>query len=53
MDKEEINCTFAIVGGGIAGVSCAKSIAFLVPEEKIILITASPLIKAVTNISST
>lgn len=50
MDKEEINCTFAIVGGGIAGVSCAKSIAFLVPEEKIILITASPLIKAVTNI---
>ncbi|XP_060819841.1 pyridine nucleotide-disulfide oxidoreductase domain-containing protein 1 [Bombus pascuorum] len=50
MDKEEINCTFAIVGGGIAGVSCAKSIAFLVPEEKIILITASPLIKTVTNI---
>ncbi|XP_033343232.1 pyridine nucleotide-disulfide oxidoreductase domain-containing protein 1-like isoform X1 [Bombus vosnesenskii] len=50
MDKEEVNCTFAIVGGGIAGVSCAKSIAFLVPEEKIILITASPLIKAVTNI---
>lgn len=50
MDKEEINCTFAIVGGGIAGVSCAKSIAFLVPEEKIILITASPLIKEVTNI---
>ncbi|CAK9802308.1 Pyridine nucleotide-disulfide oxidoreductase domain-containing protein 1 [Anthophora quadrimaculata] len=50
MNKEELNCTFAIVGGGIAGVSCAESIAFLAPEEAIILITASPLIKAVTNI---
>ncbi|KOC70524.1 Pyridine nucleotide-disulfide oxidoreductase domain-containing protein 1 [Habropoda laboriosa] len=50
MDKEEINCTFAIVGGGIAGVSCAESIAFLAPEEEIILISASPLIKAVRNI---
>lgn len=50
MNKEEINCTFAIVGGGIAGVSCAESIAFLAPEDDIILITASPLIKAVTNV---
>ncbi|CAL7943250.1 unnamed protein product [Xylocopa violacea] len=50
MDKKEINCTFVIVGGGIAGVSCIESIAFLAPEEKIVLITASPLIKAVTNI---
>lgn len=50
MDKKELNCAFAIVGGGIAGVSCAESIAFLAPEEEIVLITASPLIKAVTNI---
>ncbi|XP_034190020.2 pyridine nucleotide-disulfide oxidoreductase domain 1 [Osmia lignaria lignaria] len=50
MNKKEINCTFAIVGGGIAGVSCAESIGFIAPEENTILITASPLIKAVTNI---
>nr|XP_012148734.1 PREDICTED: pyridine nucleotide-disulfide oxidoreductase domain-containing protein 1 isoform X3 [Megachile rotundata] len=50
MSKEEINCTFAIVGGGIAGVSCVESIGFLAPEESTVLITASPLIKAVTNI---
>lgn len=50
MSKEEINCTFAIVGGGIAGVSCVESIGFLAPEENTVLITASPLIKAVTNV---
>ncbi|XP_031843890.1 pyridine nucleotide-disulfide oxidoreductase domain 1 [Nomia melanderi] len=50
MDKGKMNCTFLIVGGGIAGVSCAESIGFLAPEEDTILITASPLIKAVTNI---
>ncbi|XP_006613892.1 pyridine nucleotide-disulfide oxidoreductase domain-containing protein 1 [Apis dorsata] len=50
MDEEKLNCTFLIVGGGIAGISCVESIAFLAPEEKIILITASPLIKTVTNI---
>ncbi|KAL6267375.1 hypothetical protein P5V15_000450 [Pogonomyrmex californicus] len=42
--------TFVIVGGGIAGVSCAEGLSFLAPEESIILITASPLVKAVTNI---
>ncbi|XP_017882198.1 pyridine nucleotide-disulfide oxidoreductase domain-containing protein 1 [Ceratina calcarata] len=52
MDKKELHCAFAIVGGGIAGVSCAESIAFLAPKEKIILVTASPLVKAVTNIVS-
>lgn len=42
--------TFVIVGGGIAGVSCAEGLSFLAPEESIILVTASPLIKAVTNV---
>lgn len=42
--------TFVIVGGGIAGISCAEGLAFLCPEKTVILITASPLIKAVTNI---
>ncbi|XP_054282714.1 pyridine nucleotide-disulfide oxidoreductase domain-containing protein 1 [Macrosteles quadrilineatus] len=41
---------FVIVGGGIAGVSCAESLAFLCLDSKIALITASPLIKAVTNL---
>jgi len=47
---EKIESTFVIIGGGIAGVSCAEGLSFLAPEESIILITASPLIKAVTNI---
>lgn len=41
---------FVIVGGGISGVSCAESLSFLCPEKKTALITASPLIKTVTNL---
>lgn len=47
---EKMESTFVIVGGGIAGVSCAEGLSFLAPDESIILITASPLVKAVTNI---
>lgn len=47
---EEMDCAFAVVGGGIAGVSCAEGLSFLEPEKRIILITASPLVKAVTNV---
>ncbi|XP_076381739.1 pyridine nucleotide-disulfide oxidoreductase domain 1 [Megalopta genalis] len=50
MGEREINCTFLIIGGGIAGVSCAEGIGFLSPKEDTVLITASPLIKAVTNV---
>ncbi|XP_075211413.1 pyridine nucleotide-disulfide oxidoreductase domain 1 [Lycorma delicatula] len=42
--------TFIIIGGGIAGVSCAEILGYLCPNEKVILFTASPVIKAVTNI---
>ena len=45
------DATFAIVGGGIAGVSCAEMLSVLCPNENILLISASPMIKAVTNIS--
>jgi len=45
-----MDATFVIVGGGIAGVSCAEGLAFLSPSETVILVTASPTIKAVTNI---
>lgn len=50
MNEKEIICTFLVVGGGIAGVSCAEGIGFLAPKEDTVLITASPLIKAVTNV---
>lgn len=42
--------SFVIVGGGIAGVSCAEGLAFLCPSKQVLLLTASPVIKAVTNI---
>ncbi|XP_011506245.1 PREDICTED: pyridine nucleotide-disulfide oxidoreductase domain-containing protein 1 [Ceratosolen solmsi marchali] len=45
-----MEATFVIIGGGISGVSCAESIAFLAPKESVILITASPLIKSITNV---
>ncbi|KAM4820401.1 pyridine nucleotide-disulfide oxidoreductase domain-containing protein 1 [Thomomys bottae] len=38
-----------VVGGGIAGVTCAEQLAVNFPSEEILLITASPVIKAVTN----
>lgn len=41
---------FVIVGGGIAGVSCAETLAFLEPDHRIILISESSLIKTVTNL---
>uniref|UniRef100_A0A8D1XJH2 Pyridine nucleotide-disulfide oxidoreductase domain-containing protein 1 n=1 Tax=Sus scrofa TaxID=9823 RepID=A0A8D1XJH2_PIG len=40
---------FVVVGGGIAGVTCAEQLAIDFPSEDILLITASPVIKAVTN----
>lgn len=41
---------FVIVGGGIAGVSCAETLSFLCSTERIILLTESSLIKTVTNL---
>ncbi|XP_030642426.1 pyridine nucleotide-disulfide oxidoreductase domain-containing protein 1 isoform X2 [Chanos chanos] len=40
---------FVVVGGGIAGVTCAEQLACQFPSEEILLITAAPLIKTVTN----
>ncbi|KAK3880324.1 hypothetical protein Pcinc_015203 [Petrolisthes cinctipes] len=42
--------TYVIVGGGIAGVTCAEHLHILHPEERTLVITASPMIKTVTNI---
>lgn len=45
-----MEATFVVVGGGIAGISCVETLAFLEPEEPIILISESSLIKTVTNL---
>ncbi|ROT70737.1 Pyridine nucleotide-disulfide oxidoreductase domain-containing protein 1 [Penaeus vannamei] len=44
------NYTYVVVGGGIAGVTCAEHLYILHPEERTLVITASALIKAVTNV---
>ncbi|XP_075066904.1 pyridine nucleotide-disulfide oxidoreductase domain-containing protein 1 isoform X2 [Mixophyes fleayi] len=41
---------FVVVGGGIAGVTCAEQLALQFTEEDVVLLTAAPLIKAVTNL---
>lgn len=51
MEQNLIECTCLIVGGGIAGISCLETLSFLAPSVKVVLLTESPLIKAVTNIS--
>lgn len=42
--------TFVIVGGGIAGVTCTELLSHLCPEEKILLISSSPLVKTAANV---
>ncbi|XP_018562937.1 pyridine nucleotide-disulfide oxidoreductase domain-containing protein 1 [Anoplophora glabripennis] len=45
-----MEAVFVIVGGGIAGVTCAETLAFFEPEKSIILLSESSLIKTVTNL---
>ncbi|XP_062863038.1 pyridine nucleotide-disulfide oxidoreductase domain-containing protein 1 [Trichomycterus rosablanca] len=40
---------FVVVGGGIAGVTCAEQLAFQFPDEDVALLTAAPLVKTVSN----
>ncbi|XP_067621876.1 pyridine nucleotide-disulfide oxidoreductase domain-containing protein 1 [Eurosta solidaginis] len=47
---EEQSTTFLVVGGGIAGVSCAETLALYHQEERIILLTESNVIKTVANL---
>lgn len=46
----ETSATFVIVGGGIAGVTCAETLAFYTPTESIILLSESALVKTVVNL---
>lgn len=41
---------YVIIGGGIAGVSCIEAISILDEHAPIILVSASPFIKAVTSV---
>ncbi|PZC75666.1 hypothetical protein B5X24_HaOG205773 [Helicoverpa armigera] len=47
----EISTTYLVVGGGIAGVTCVETLAILHPEESLTIITASSLVKNVSNVS--
>ncbi|XP_067124737.1 pyridine nucleotide-disulfide oxidoreductase domain-containing protein 1 [Centruroides vittatus] len=42
--------TFVIVGGGIAGVSCAEQLCMLNPNESVALVSSSSLVKAASNV---
>lgn len=51
MEEAEIKeYTYVIVGGGIAGVTCAEHLHILHPEITILVISATSVIKAVTNV---
>lgn len=45
-----MEATFVVVGGGIAGVTCASTLGFLQPEENVILVSESALIKTASNV---
>ncbi|XP_001356103.2 pyridine nucleotide-disulfide oxidoreductase domain-containing protein 1 [Drosophila pseudoobscura] len=44
------DCNFLVVGGGIAGVSCAETLAICCPSSSILLLTESSIVKSVTNL---
>ncbi|KAG5884299.1 hypothetical protein JTB14_006307 [Gonioctena quinquepunctata] len=41
---------FVVIGGGIAGVTCAENLSLLEPEKTVVLLSESRLIKSVTNL---
>ncbi|KRZ72224.1 Pyridine nucleotide-disulfide oxidoreductase domain-containing protein 1 [Trichinella papuae] len=47
--EEQNSAAFVVVGGGIAAVACAEQLSDLLPEEKILLITSSEIVKMITN----
>lgn len=47
----KIKTRYLVIGGGIAGVTCVETLAILHPEEKLVIITASSLVKNVSNVS--
>ena len=51
MEELELHADFLVIGGGIAGVSCAELLTFLAPESSVVLVTATSMVKAVADIS--
>ena len=50
-EEKIIESTFIVVGGGIAGVSCVERLSFLCPEQSILLLSASSVVKTIANLS--
>ncbi|KAL3882601.1 hypothetical protein ACJMK2_028927 [Sinanodonta woodiana] len=48
-DELEDVYKYVVVGGGIAGVTCVETLSALCPDERILLLTSSNLVKAVIN----
>ncbi|GAB6020145.1 Pyridine nucleotide-disulfide oxidoreductase domain-containing protein 1 [Chamberlinius hualienensis] len=48
--KSDLEAVLAVIGGGIAGVTCAEQLAALNPTERVMLFSASPLVKVATNV---
>ncbi|XP_049865310.1 pyridine nucleotide-disulfide oxidoreductase domain-containing protein 1 [Pectinophora gossypiella] len=48
---DNLRTTYLVVGGGIAGVTCVETLAILHPEASLVIITASSLVKNVSNVS--
>jgi len=46
-----IESTFVVVGGGIAGVSCVERLSYLCPDESVVLLSASNVVKTIANLS--
>ncbi|XP_076153261.1 pyridine nucleotide-disulfide oxidoreductase domain-containing protein 1 [Alosa pseudoharengus] len=47
--NSEKRVRFVVVGGGIAGVTCAEQLASQFTSDSVVLLTAAPLVKTVTN----
>ncbi|KAF2077143.1 hypothetical protein CYY_001528 [Polysphondylium violaceum] len=39
-----------IIGGGIAGITCAESYCFVKPNDRVTILSCSPILKTVTNV---
>ena len=50
--REPISADYVVLGGGIAGVSCAQTLRLLAPDSAtIVLVTASEIVKSVTELT--
>ncbi len=51
MSSANVEAVYVVIGGGIAGVSCVEGISLLDEDASIILVSATPYVKAVTHIN--